>query len=178
MLLPSPHASPCLPPCSSRKVNADDEICRKLARRKVQNVSLYREQQTPTERRMPGILVGDNGEGDVDAAAELLQLKHIEHAFIRKLTKGDAALFIGKRPTSRPVDGITYFDNFAGVRRRSLSFLFWCRSRALFLGVSRVRKKALKVLTTYAKTKPARDVPTHILARVYSLKKRKNLRFS
>ena len=97
-----------------RHAKADAEICLRLGRRKVRNLVEYREErQSARERRRPGIFVGDNGEGDVEAAIELLRRNCIEHALIRKLTAGDAALFVHQPPTVVAAPGVTYFEDFA-----------------------------------------------------------------
>jgi len=87
----------------------DSAICRALGRRKVANVSRWAEHTRPQHRL---VFLGDNGEGDAEAAAEMLRTGLIQHAFIRRVGPSEARLFVGKEPSHIHCQNLFYHDNY------------------------------------------------------------------
>lgn len=88
----------------------DKAICEALAQRKVGNIEQWIAQRKP---RHPLVFVGDNGEGDVEAAVEMLRRGLIRCAFIRSVGPSDTGLFLGKRPSDVAHPHVFLYDNYA-----------------------------------------------------------------
>ena len=95
----------------------DHKVCKEFARQKVENVKKWKAvHQVAKGQELELVLVGDNGEGDAEAAQELLQGGLIQWAFIREVKGHDRGIFHEKRPSSPSsvqAEGLHYFEDYA-----------------------------------------------------------------
>lgn len=92
---------------------SDRTICVALGKRKVQNLQDWKAKVGAAAEDYPAVFVGDNGEGDALAAATMLEMGMIKYAFIHRLEKDCAAVFIGHSPIEVAAPNIFYFDSYA-----------------------------------------------------------------
>ena len=99
--------------------SADRAVCKAFSEKKIRNVKKWREKHFPNGPPHDLVFVGDNGEGDAEAAAEMLKHDLIQHAFIRRVARTDRGFFHEKPPADIACPNLHYFDDYADAARQA-----------------------------------------------------------